>query len=271
MAPRPVSPLHIPLGELDAFLTTLGPQELKRAIRALERDPRNGARETGRRWSRRLEAEAAEQKRLEELFQLEWSLREEGYSLIAGVDEVGRGALAGPLVAAAVVLDEQEAIADLRDSKLLGAARRQALAREIKARARAWAVGRAEPEEIDRFGIQHANMLAMRRAIDSLELACDYVLVDAFELKGLAMPCLGVIRGDKRSASIAAASVVAKVTRDALMAELALAYPGYGFEHHMGYGCREHFMALDRLGPSAVHRRSFGPCARAGRDRLDLG
>lgn len=263
---------EVRLGDLDSRLNALDGPELERALRSLARDPRAGARAVAARWRRRLDAAAAEERRVEELFRFEWSLRDQGYAVIAGVDEVGRGALAGPLIAAAVVLPDgaQAGLEGLKDSKLLDAGRRETLAGALRACAIAWSVGRAEPEEIDRVGIQHANMAAMRRALDGLGVACDYVLADAFELKGLDMPCLGLVRGDKRSASIAAASIVAKVTRDEFMVSLGARYPGYGFEHHVGYGCAEHFAALDRLGPCPAHRRSFAPVATRLMGRLDL-
>lgn len=226
-----------------------------------------------RSWRRRAEAATAEERRMAELFRLEDGLRERGYFVVAGVDEVGRGALAGPVVAAAVVLgeDARRGVGGLKDSKLLDSRSRERISEEIKACAVAWSVAHAEPADIDRMGIQQANMSAMGGALEALDVECDYVLADAFELKGLPMPCAGIVKGDKRSASIAAASVIAKVFRDGLMSELAVEHPGYGFERNAGYGCAEHMEALERLGPSPVHRLSFAPVAACRMDRLGLG
>lgn len=259
---------ELSLGDLESYLGSLDRAHVDRALASLARDKRVGARRIAERWRRRLAAEADETRRLEEMLSLEWSLRDRGYTAVAGVDEVGRGALAGPLVTAAVILAPDAPIPGLRDSKELDAGRREELDVQIRERAVAWAVGEAGPDEIDRMGIQLANMTALRRALDALSVCCDFVLADAFELKGLDMPCLGITRGDKRSASIAAASVVAKVARDRMMSLAASEHPGYGFERHVGYGCAEHMHALARLGPSPIHRRSFAPVRHAAARQL---
>jgi ribonuclease HII len=188
---------------------------------------------------------------------LENRMRRCGFARIAGVDEVGRGCLAGPVVAAAVVLDADRRVPGLRDSKVLAPARRERLYDLITARAADWAVGQASAEEIDRLNIHRASLLAMRRAVEGLARPPDLVLVDAFRIPDLAIPQRGVIRGDARSASIAAASIVAKVTRDRLMVELHATDGRYGFDRHKGYATREHLEALTRFGLSAVHRRTF--------------
>jgi len=184
--------------------------------------------------------------------------------LVAGVDEAGRGPLAGPVVAAAVILDSARPIVGLADSKALSAARREALAIEIRAHSLAWALGSADAAEIDAVNILQATYLAMRRALVALATWPAHVMVDGDgcpSLDGLGLGCTiePVIRGDATVPSISAASILAKCARDALMCELDARYPGYGFASHKGYPTPAHLAALQRLGPSAVHRRSFAP------------
>lgn len=178
---------------------------------------------------------------------------------LAGVDEVGRGPLAGPVIAAAVILDPARPVAGLDDSKALSEARREALAERIQAQARAWALGRAEPGEIDELNILRASLLAMARAVRALSLAPDYVLVDGRVCPDVACPSIPVIRGDQSIVSISAASIVAKVARDREMIALDDQYPGYGFARHKGYPTKAHLQALQSLGVSVIHRRSFAP------------
>lgn len=178
---------------------------------------------------------------------------------IAGVDEVGRGPLAGPVVAAAVILDPRRPVAGLNDSKRLTARRRETLAEEIRASALAWALGRAEVEEIDRVNILQASLLAMQRAVAGLVPGPTHVMVDGNRTPALPVPATAVIGGDGRVAEIAAASIIAKVDRDAELVELDGRYPGYGFAGHKGYASRAHLEALARLGPCPIHRRSFAP------------
>jgi len=183
--------------------------------------------------------------------------RAAGHVVVAGVDEVGRGALCGPVVAGAVVLGDGFDDEGLDDSKRLTARQRETLAARIRARARAFAIGVAEPAEIDAVNILQATLVAMRRALAALALAPDLVLVDALTIPGLAHEQQAIIKGDALSVSIAAASIVAKVTRDALMVELDAQHPGYGLARNMGYGCELHRDALRRMGPTPIHRRSF--------------
>ena len=190
---------------------------------------------------------------------LENALRRLGFQRIAGVDEVGRGCLAGPVMAAAVVLDPARHIPALSDSKQVGAPERERLYEEIVCRAQAWAVGTAEADEIDRINIYQASLTAMRRAVLALDPLPDLVLVDAFRIPDLWMAQCGVVHGDVRCAAIAAASIVGKVTRDRHMLELHRADPRYGFDRHKGYATAEHLAAVSRFGYSAVHRRSFRP------------
>ncbi len=179
--------------------------------------------------------------------------------LAAGVDEVGRGPLAGPVLAAAVILAPGHGIEGLADSKKLSSEVRAALAIQIRARATAWALGTASVDEIDQFNIGRATLLAMQRAVAALHVAPDYALVDGNVSPVLACPVITVIQGDATVASISAASIIAKVERDRIMTELDQVYPGYGFAQHKGYGTAQHLQALRVLGACAVHRRSFAP------------
>ncbi|APX91868.1 ribonuclease HII [Halomonas sp. 1513] len=181
---------------------------------------------------------------------------------LAGVDEVGRGPLVGSVVAAAVILDPARPIEGLNDSKALSAKRREALDAEIRERALAFAVAEASATEIDELNIYHATHLAMRRAIDALAPAAEYLLVDGNRLPGHHVPGQAVVKGDARHPAIAAASILAKVARDADMAALDARHPDYGFARHKGYPTREHLAALERLGALPEHRRSFGPVKR---------
>lgn len=181
---------------------------------------------------------------------------------VAGVDEVGRGPLAGPVVAAAVILPEGYALAGLADSKRLSARRRETLAGILRDEADAWALGSASAEEIDRLNIHHATLLAMQRAVTALPQVPAGLLVDGRFTPEGPWPARAVVGGDATIAAISAASVIAKVARDALLAELHLQYPVYGFDRHAGYPTAAHLRALERYGPCLEHRRSFGPVAR---------
>ena len=190
---------------------------------------------------------------------VENELRRLGFARIAGVDEVGRGCLAGPVVAAAVVLRPRDRLTGLRDSKLLTSAERARLYDEIVASCLAWSIGTREPEEIDRINIHHASLEAMRDAVGGLRPLPDFVLVDAFRIPSVFIPQRGVVGGDWRCAGIAAASIVAKVTRDRRMIRLHEADPRYGFDRHKGYATTVHLAAMAAHGYSRAHRRSFRP------------
>jgi ribonuclease HII len=190
---------------------------------------------------------------------LENALRRVGFVHVAGVDEVGRGCLAGPVVAAAVVLDPGRHIPGVCDSKVVPAPEREQLYDKILGAAVAWAVAAADPAEIDRINIHQASLRAMHRAVLSLAPLPDIVLVDAFRVPELPMAQRGVLHGDRRCAAIAAASIVAKVTRDRQMIELHALDPRYGFDRHKGYATADHLDAVARFGYSEVHRRSFRP------------
>ena len=179
--------------------------------------------------------------------------------LLAGVDEVGRGPLAGDVVAAAVILDPAKKIDGLADSKKLSERQREALYTEICASATSWAVARASVAEIDSLNILQASLLAMRRAVEQLHVQPEHVLVDGNKLPRWPYSSAAIIQGDNKIKAISAASIIAKVTRDREMVQLDKDYPGYGFAGHKGYGTREHLAALQKLGATPIHRRSFAP------------
>ncbi|KGK83991.1 ribonuclease HII [Pseudomonas stutzeri] len=179
--------------------------------------------------------------------------------LVAGVDEVGRGPLCGPVVTAAVILDPLRPIQGLNDSKKLSEARREVLFDEIQEKALAWCIARAEVEEIDRLNILHATMLAMQRAVEGLSVLPRLALIDGNRCPVLSVPSAAVVQGDASVPAIAAASILAKVSRDREMQALDLVYPGYGLAGHKGYPTPAHLQALESLGPTPIHRRSFAP------------
>ncbi len=184
------------------------------------------------------------------------------YPYIAGVDEAGRGPLVGAVVAAAVILDDEQPIEGLNDSKKLSEKKREALAVEIKARAKAWAVASVEADEIDRINILQASLLAMKQAVERLSVFPDIALVDGNKKPDLACEVEAIVKGDARVAAIAAASILAKVERDRQMLELHQQYPQYEFERHKGYPTKVHMALLQQHGPCEQHRRSFAPVRR---------
>jgi ribonuclease HII len=191
------------------------------------------------------------------MWEIEDSFRVQGYTVICGVDEAGRGPLAGPVCAAAVILPEHAEIPGLTDSKKLSDKKRRELFPIIKEQAIAYGIGLASEKEIDEINILQATFLAMQRAIDQLEGKADLALIDGNREKDFGLPVKTVVKGDSLSANIAAASVLAKVTRDDIMTEMAETYPGYGFEIHKGYGTKAHYAALTEQGPSPIHRMTF--------------
>jgi ribonuclease HII len=192
-------------------------------------------------------------------FAEERALIAQGITLIAGVDEAGCGCWAGPVFAAAVILPLDSRIGLVRDSKTLSLDQRLRVASRVREEAAAWAVGTASVEEIDTLNIRGAGALAMRRAVEGLSMAPQFVLIDAFRIPGLGLPSKSIVKGDLKVKSIAAASVLAKVSRDEHLQELDRQYPGYGFADHKGYGTKQHQAALARLGPCAIHRMSYAP------------
>lgn len=222
-------------------------------------DPRQGIRRLAARHHKLNLAQKAEKQRIEGLLTEERELWGKGYLYVAGLDEVGRGPLAGPVMAAACILPARFDLPGLNDSKKLSESKREQLFEQIKSQALGYAIGSAEPAEIDVLNILQATKLAMKRAIEGLKLRPHFLLIDALELPQIKLPQKGIIRGDSLSASIAAASILAKVTRDRWMTELHTIYPEYGFDRNKGYGTKEHMEALKVYGPCPIHRRSFAP------------
>lgn len=239
-------------------------------LEAMASDRRSGIQAVYRRCLAARDRERADSRRLEEMHIYESNLRKPGHRLVAGIDEAGRGPLAGPVVAAAVVLPAGFLPEGLNDSKKLTPARREALDAAIKKGAVSWAVGVATVAEIETYNIHHASLLAMTRALDGLQLNPDLVLVDGrFTVPGIEVEQRPVVGGDGLCPSIAAASVVAKVARDRLMDILHLLYPEYGFDRHRGYGTPYHLTAITLYGPCPVHRRGFLPVRSMTEQRTD--
>jgi ribonuclease HII len=225
----------------------------------LRADGRAGAKAILQSVAERRTRNRAEGQRLRGMMHMEKVLRSKGILHVAGVDEAGMSPLAGPVAAAAVILPAGLRIAGIKHSKQLDAASREEIAVEIKTRAIAWSVAYADVEEIDQINIYWAGILAMRRAVEGLEPMPQHLLLDARRLKDVALPQDAIIKGDAKCACIAAASILAKTARDAVMRELDRRYPGYGFAEHKGYPVRFHYSMLNKLGASPVHRRSFAP------------
>jgi ribonuclease HII len=233
-------------------------------VDALENDSRQGAHHLAKLIRERWRKNRAEGQRLHNLLRFEIDLWEQGFNLIAGVDEAGMAPLAGPVIAGAVILPRNYKLKRLNDSKqILDETVRDELAEQIKRDCLVWAVGRAEVEEIDTLNIYHAGLLAMRRAVEGLASQPDFILVDARRIPHCPTPQRGIIKGDTLSASIAAASIIAKTTRDAIMTEFDSIHPGYNFKTHKGYPTPEHCRCLKELGATTIHRRSFARVRQA--------
>ena len=226
------------------------------ACAELMNDPRKGVVAFAQKTLRAHERVVHERARLKKLWRFENEAYAQGYRAIVGTDEVGRGPLAGPVVAAAVVLPRGVEILGINDSKKLSEKRREALAEEIKAKALAYKIAEISPAEIDRVNILHAAERAMKEAVEALPFG-DYLLVDGQNQLDVRLPVRNLIGGDSISISIAAASIIAKVYRDHLMVQLDSVYPQYNFAQNKGYGTADHYAALQKYGPSPVHRRSF--------------
>lgn len=236
------------------------PAAIEAALRA---DPRAGARAILGAVERRRRDNRAEGQRLRTMLRFETALWKTGVVHIAGVDEAGMSPLAGPVAAAAVIFAPGTRIPEVDDSKRLDPMSRERLAPVIKSSAIAWAVAFAEVEEIDRINIYWAGLLAMRRAIEALSPAAEHLLIDGRKLREVPLPQQGIVKGDTKSLSIAAASILAKTARDAHMVGLDAEFPGYGFAKHKGYPVEAHVGALRRLGACSIHRRSFAPVREA--------
>ncbi|MCL6472526.1 MAG: ribonuclease HII [Firmicutes bacterium] len=224
-------------------------------------DPRAGVRKLLKAYRSEKARLEATKNAYEELTRFERKLYSQGFKMIAGVDEAGRGALAGPIVAAAVILPEQSQLYGIKDSKLLSPEKREILYEKIINTAIAWNVVRIEHYDIDANGIQWANLRSLEMAALGLNPAADYILSDGFDIKTLTIPHLAITKGDNLSVSIAAASIIAKVTRDRIMQAYHAEYPQYGFDQHKGYGTLLHKKAIEKYGPAPIHRKYFAPVA----------
>lgn len=244
--------------EIKMIADTLPREKMPELIGLLVKDRRSSVKKIALSLSKKLDAFLREEERLKEMFAFEESFMHQGAGRIGGVDEAGRGPLAGPVCAACVVFRKNPMIEGINDSKKLSEKRREELFEQIVDRADAYGIGTADAAEIDERNILEATMLAMRRAVGACGEKPDFLLVDGNRMiRKLSLPQKTLIGGDARSLSIAAASILAKVSRDRLMGEFAGLYPQYGFEKHKGYGTEEHREALQRYGPSPIHRRSF--------------
>lgn len=243
-----------------------GPPYDKSFLALLETDPRVGARALYDTCGHRMARNASDHDHGRALIEFDERFRAQGFKRLAGVDEAGRGPLAGPIVAGAVILAHP--IPGLNDSKQLTPARREELFASLHKGDHTIGKAIVSREEIDHWGIQSANYAAMARAVTNLEPPPDFLVVDGFRIPGCPIPHERVIKGDQRSQAIAAASIVAKVVRDRIMIELDKRYPGYGFAQHKGYATPEHLEALERLGPCPEHRTSFAPIARVAETGL---
>ncbi len=243
------------IAEIKLLFSEAGTRQLSELIKAYESDTRSGVAALVKRAKRQLEAERLEDLRIEKMLIYERKYAEDG--VIAGIDEAGRGPLAGPVVAAAVILNPDDPIRYVNDSKQLSEKRREELFEEIMNRAVSVGIGIESPETIDEINILQADYAAMRKAILSLHPAPQIILNDAVTIPEVSIHQVPIIKGDAKSLSIAAASIIAKVTRDRMMYDLDTLYPEYGFARHKGYGTAEHIAAIRKYGPCPVHRRSF--------------
>lgn len=256
--------LSKPVQELREYLEARRPDISEQLLQALAQDPRKTARQLADQIQKRRLRDLHEDERLQNLLHFERELYRQGYRLIAGVDEAGVAPLAGPVVAAAVILPQNYKLPGLNDSKEVhNPGKREMLAQRIKRDAVCWATGIAGVEEIDRLNVYRSGLLAMKRAVESLAEKPEYVLVDARTIPHCPIPQKAIVHGDALCAAIAAASLIAKTTRDAQMMELDRTYSGYGFANHKGYPTQEHLQVLKQLGPLPVHRKSFAPVREA--------
>jgi ribonuclease HII len=228
----------------------------------LHKDKRKGVQKIIESYNRNLQKKKKEKEDFAILTEFEKKLYKQGFSLLAGIDEVGRGPLAGPVVAAAVILPKDFYLAGLNDSKKLSESKRNEYYDVIRKKALSIGIGRIDAEEIDSINIYEATKKAMHQAIANLHIKPDYLLIDAMKLQ-TPYPQEPIIKGDSKSISIAAASIIAKVTRDELMKEYAVIHPGYGFDQNSGYGTKEHLEGLKRKGVTSIHRKSFSPVKEA--------
>ncbi|KZE65854.1 ribonuclease HII [Fictibacillus phosphorivorans] len=250
--------MRLSIKEWEQKLKNSKQDDIPGMLQVLSEDERHGAKKIVETYTKRLAQAETEQKRLEVMSNYETECYQQGKNLIAGVDEVGRGPLAGPVVAAAVILPKGYKLIGVNDSKKLSEKKRDVLYDQIVRDAISFSVFLVQPEKIDDINIYQASKFAMTEAVSSLDVKPDQLLIDAMEVP-LAIDQLKIIKGDEKSISIAAASIVAKVTRDRYMMKLDEQYPEYGFKSNMGYGTKEHLEALRKFGPTSIHRKSFSP------------
>ncbi len=239
------------------YLDTLTLDEQSHLVEELRADSRKSVSALADKIEKKIQKHEEEMARLIEMHAFEKEARKKGYKLVAGIDEAGRGPLMGPVVASAVILPDDCIIEGLDDSKKLSEQKRDQLFEVIQEKALAIGVGMADENEIDSINILNATKNAMKRAVEDMGMDPDYLLIDAVELADTGIDQEALIKGDARSLSIAAASVIAKVTRDRIVESLETQYPGYGFAQHKGYGTKAHYEAIEKLGITPVHRKSF--------------
>lgn len=227
-------------------------------FKEIELDERKGVQNAVKQWYKKMEAKNALIEQFERMSKFETEARQAGFEMIAGIDEVGRGPLAGPVVAAAVILDPKQPILGLDDSKKISEKNRNLLVKEINEKALAVSIAAATPDEIDQLNILQATKLAMSRAVTQLDIQPTFLLVDA-ETVNLPIKQQAIIKGDANSNSIAAASILAKVARDEMMKRYDSKYPGYDFGSNVGYGTKAHLEGLEKYGPTPIHRKTFAP------------
>lgn len=243
------------IGEIAEIYKQADVENLPAFISEYEEDERNGVQNLVKKAKKRLSDLEKERKRMYEMFSYERKYGE--YQYICGVDEVGCGPLAGPVVSAAVILPKDCDILYLNDSKKLTENKREEIFDEIMEKAICVGIGFASPERIDEINIRQADFEAMRMALSKLSVEPDFIMVDGYPIGGIDKKQISIVKGDAKSASIAAASIIAKVTRDRLMADYDTVFPGYGFASNKGYGSAEHIQALKELGPTPIHRKTF--------------
>ncbi|MGL4912976.1 MAG: ribonuclease HII [Romboutsia sp.] len=243
--------------EIKEIVDNLDTDKYLEYIDILRSDERKSVQNLAVKMAKKLDAIRIENERLETINMFENEGYHNGYMYIGGIDEAGRGPLAGPVVAAVVVFRPNVKIEGINDSKKLSEAKRDELFDIIKEQALDYGIGIVNNEEIDEFNILNATYMAMKKAINCLDKTPDYLLVDAATIPGITTPQKPIIKGDSKSISIAAASILAKVTRDSIMYQYEEMYPGYGFKSHKGYGTKEHYEAIEKLGITRIHRKSF--------------
>ncbi len=255
--------------EIQKYLENVQGNVSEEVIQEIEKDERKGVQKLWAQWCKRRQEEENRQQRYIEMSQFEQKCYSQGFRKIAGIDEVGRGPLAGPVVASAVILDPDATIIGLDDSKKIPEMKREVLYDEIISKAVAIGVGMVTAEEIDLINIYEASKLAMLKALEDLPIQPDYLLIDAMKLD-VDLPQESLIKGDGRSNSIAAASIIAKVTRDRYMKEVGQQYPAYAFHSNAGYGTAQHLEALNIHGVTPEHRKTFAPVAERNTKQLSL-